>query len=97
MTNKTAADFLTEAADIIRQRAALRDTPTGERSMGRAVEAYTALRGHVLESELDGWIFMCCLKLARSTAGDPHLDDYTDLAGYAALAAECVAQGGSHD
>lgn len=97
MTDNNAATFLTDAADIIRKRAALRDTPDGERSMRRAVAAYNALKGPTMDSELDGWIFMCCLKLARSTAGEPHLDDYVDLAGYAALAAECVAREIPHD
>lgn len=57
--------------------------------MLRAVTAYNALTGATL-SELDGWTFMCILKLARATAGKPHLDDFTDLAGYAALAGEGI-------
>jgi hypothetical protein len=85
----TAAEILREAASVIEQRATLRDLPNGERSMARAVEAYNALSGKSL-TELDGWIFMCVLKMARATAGKPHLDDFTDLAGYAALAAEGV-------
>ena len=87
---KTAADYLREAAQVIEERGKLRDMPDGERSMKRAVEAYTVLRGPVMESELDGWLFLCALKLARATAGKPHVDDYTDLSGYAALAAECL-------
>ena len=59
--------------------------------MARAVTAYNALTGAQL-SETDGWVFMCVLKLSRAAAGRPHLDDYTDLAGYAALAAEGVAK-----
>lgn len=86
----TAADLLRSAAEVIEQRAALRDLPNGERSMLRAVTAYNALTGATM-SELDGWTFMCVLKLARATAGTPHLDDFTDLAGYAALAGEGLA------
>lgn len=86
---KAAADILREAAAVIEQRATLRDLPNGERSMARAVQSYNALTGSTL-SELDGWIFMCVLKMARATAGKPHIDDFTDLAGYAALAAEGV-------
>lgn len=85
-----ANDILRQAADIIEERGKLRDNEHGERSMARAVDAYTALRGQIMESELDGWIFMCVLKLARATAGNPHLDDFSDLAGYAALAGECM-------
>jgi hypothetical protein len=85
----SAADILRTAAEVIEQRGQLRDKPDGERSMARAVAAFNALTGLKL-TELQGWQFMSVLKLARSTAGAAHLDDYTDLAGYAALAAECV-------
>lgn len=88
---KSAADILREAAAVIEQRAAVRELPDGERSMARTVQAYNALTGSTL-SELDGWIFMCVLKLARGTAGAPQVDDFTDLGGYAALAAERVQQ-----
>lgn len=87
--NQSADALLLAAAEAIRQRAALRDLPEGERSMARAIAAYNALTGANL-SELDGWLFMCILKLSRATAGEAHIDDYTDLAGYAALAAECL-------
>jgi len=87
--NQSADALLLAAAEAIRQRAALRDLPEGERSMARAIAAYNALTGGTL-SELDGWLFMCILKLSRATAGEAHIDDYTDLAGYAALAAECL-------
>jgi hypothetical protein len=89
----SAASVLREAAAVIEQRAQFRDTPDGERSMERAVKAFNTLTGANL-TELEGWIFMSVLKLARATAGKPHLDDYTDLAGYAALAAECVQRDG---
>lgn len=85
-----AADYLRTAAEVIEQRGQLRDKPDGERSMERAVDAYITLNGPTLQTELDGWLFMAVLKLARATAGKPHVDDWTDLAGYAALAAECL-------
>lgn len=91
MTSHTdAASLLIEAADTIGDRAALRDRPSGERSMARTVAAFNALTGLQLD-ELQGWQFMVCLKLARATAGALHLDDYTDAAAYAALAGECMA------
>ena len=86
-----AHEILSEAAIILEERGKLRDTEDGERSMNRAVAAYTSLRGPSMVGELDGWLFMCCLKLARATAGSPCVDDYQDLAGYAALAGECVS------
>lgn len=85
-----ANEILRQAADVIEQRGQLRDKPDGERSMARAVEAFNTLTGASI-TELDGWLFMSVLKIARATAGRPHLDDWTDLAGYAALGAECVA------
>jgi len=91
---QTADQILREAADAIGQRAALRDLPQGERSMSRAVAIFAAATGRKL-SELEGWTFMICLKLARANAGANHLDDYTDLAGYAALAGECLHQADS--
>lgn len=85
-----ADDILESAAGALRDRAALRDQPDGERSMARAVAAYNALT-QCRMTEADGWLFMCVLKLARSAGGEPNLDDYVDLAGYAALAGECVS------
>lgn len=92
---KTADELLREAADVIAQRGQLRDIAPGERSMARAVESFNALVGGDKRlTELEGWLFMCCLKMARATAGRNHLDDFTDLAGYAALAGECITREG---
>lgn len=87
-----ADEILRNAANIIEERGKLRDNDEGERSMGRAVLAYRSLQGNRMESEFDGWLFMCCLKMARATAGSLHLDDMTDLCGYSALAGEWVAK-----
>ena len=87
---KNAPDFLQSALDRIESAAQERDAPDGERSMARAVAVFNALTdGHMAES--DGWRFMLALKLAREVQGDPNADDYTDLAGYAALLGECVS------
>lgn len=80
--------ILRQAADDIDERATKRDTPGGERSMARCVGAFNALEGTDL-TEIQGWRFMICLKLARATAGSFHLDDYRDLSSYGALAGEC--------
>ena len=82
-----AEDALQEALDTLKARAKLRDNGTGERSMEACVNAFNALTGNKL-STLDGWEFMLCLKLARSRHGEYHADDYVDLIGYSALAAE---------
>ena len=81
--------FIRAAAKAIVDRANQRDSPDGERSMKRAVEAFNHLRG-VDMSELDGWIFMLVLKMARAAEGDFNPDDYVDAIGYAALAGECA-------
>lgn len=86
-----AVDLLVQASDAIHQRATLRDQPTGERSMGRAVAAFNALHDTSL-TETQGWHFMELLKLARATGGSFHVDDYIDGAAYAALAGEAAGR-----
>ena len=86
---RNAPDLLIAAADSIGDRATLRDQPGGERSMARAVAAFNAMYGQGL-SELQGWQFMVLLKMSRSAAGRLHVDDFTDAAGYVALAGECA-------
>jgi len=85
-----AAELLADAAAAIERRAAERGTKT-ERSMARTVRIFKALTGRKL-TETDGWIFMVCLKLARSRAGAFVGDDYLDAAAYVALAAESKAK-----
>lgn len=87
----TAPAILLSAAEILKDRGKLRDNAQGERSMARAVEAFNALIGGDKRlTETEGWLFMCVLKMSRATAGRAHLDDYSDLAGYAALAGESI-------
>lgn len=84
-------ELLRSAAKAIEDRGKLRDKPDGERSMARAVDAFNGLVGGDRRlTEAEGWLFMCCLKMARGTAGQAHLDDAADLAGYAALWGECI-------
>ena len=93
---KTAEDYLNAAAAEMRDRAASRDLPGGERSMAAAVAAFNALYGLDM-TETQGWEFMCLLKKARGSRGQYREDDYTDDVAYAALAAESEAraQGGA--
>lgn len=88
---KTATELLEEAAETLRARGASRDLGE-ERSMARCIDAFNTLTRRDL-TELEGWLFMVVLKLARVTAGRPQLDDCVDIAGYAALAGELLTQG----
>lgn len=87
----SASTVLNIAADTIDNRASERDAEQ-ERSMARCVNAFNAMTGHKL-SEEDGWMFMQYLKQSRSRAGNYRFDDYLDEVAYAALRAECAANG----
>lgn len=89
MVEKSSTEILDAAAKAQDDRAKSRDTPEGERSMRRCVEAFNALEGTNL-TEAQGWRFMAVLKLARATAGSFNLDDYVDGASYFSLAGEAA-------
>ncbi|WP_282266544.1 DUF6378 domain-containing protein [Stenotrophomonas sp. PS02298] len=91
MSAVTADQILAAAGADIAQRGPLRDQPTGERSMSRAIAAFNALHGTCL-TEVQGWQFMELLKHARATGGKHHPDDHQDRAAYAALAGEAAAR-----
>lgn len=84
-----AHQFLERGAQHLRDRAASRDAPDGERSMARCVAAFNAQEGTNL-TEVQGWRFMIQLKYARSIHGSFNPDDYEDLAAYAGLAGEAA-------
>lgn len=95
MINSYPVSLLQEAQNVLAQRGKQRDdTQTGERSMAHAVGIFNAVTGGRM-LERDGWLFMVCLKLARSRSsinvGNYDQDDYIDLLGYTSLLAECVA------
>ena len=85
----TPSEILRAAAQHMEDRASAYDSPGGERSMGKTVAMFNALLGgdRALTVE-QGWIFMTILKIVRSQQGGFKLDNYEDLAAYAALAAE---------
>lgn len=88
-----AAELLGRAAKHMHDRAATYDKPEGERSMGRAVDAFNAVTGHTLK-ESEGWLFMALLKAVRSeTRSEPHQDSLEDLIAYTALYAEARGEG----
>lgn len=89
----TAPAILALAADAMRDRAAARDTPAGERSMARCVAMFNAyMGGDRFMSETDGWMFMAFLKAARSKHGGLNIDDYIDGAAYNGLAGESASR-----
>jgi hypothetical protein len=88
-SHPTATELLVDAADVLDQRGTMRDAPSGERSMPRAVSGFNAITGRDLD-DVEGWIFMLQIKLSRAMQGQFHADDWLDLIGYAALAAEAA-------
>ena len=91
LSGHTAHYFLDMANDQLKDRASQRDSPDGERSMRRCVEAFNALYGTRL-TETQGWQFMSLLKKARASQGAYRADDFVDDAAYAALAGESEAR-----
>ena len=88
-----APELLGRAARHMHDRSSTYDKPEGERSMGRAVQAFNAITGRDL-SEAEGWLFMAMLKAVRSeTRAEPHQDSLEDLIAYAALYAEARSKG----
>lgn len=87
---KTADQILNEAAQIIKERAASRDTEN-ERSMERTVNAFNAIYGTNLTT-VQGWDFMSILKKVRGSQGQFREDDYTDDVSYVALKAEAACE-----
>lgn len=88
-----APDLLAAACEHMVQRAATYDKPEGERSMGRAVEAFNAITGRDIE-ESEGWLLMQLLKDVRDRQRrEPHRDSLEDCIAYAALKAEARLAG----
>ena len=84
--------ILKSATDAIQNRAITRDNSETERSMERTVQIFNSLINSDLLNEAQGWLFMACVKLARSQQGEFHMDDYIDAAAYVALAGESAAK-----
>lgn len=82
-----AIEALEKAAAHLKDRASLRDTPQGERSMAKTVAAFNAIYGFNL-TETQGWQFMVLLKIVRGSQGEFVADDFEDQAAYSALAGE---------
>ena len=83
-----ADQLLTRAAQHMQDRAATYDKPGGERSMGKAVQAFNAITGRDL-SEPEGWLLLQVLKDVRLFQHPGyHADSAEDCIAYAALKAE---------
>lgn len=85
--------ILDTAAGHLKDRAKTYDKPEGERSMGNAVRAFSAVSG-VDMTEEQGWLFMALLKAVRTQQGAYRADNYEDGAAYFALAGETAARNG---
>lgn len=85
----SAFSIIQEAADCLKNRASERDKPDGERSMKATIGMFEHATGVKL-SEEQGWLFMVCLKIARSQGGGFKLDDFIDMTAYAALSGEAA-------
>lgn len=80
-----ATDFIDLAKQILKDRAKERDV-SKERSMAKIIGCFNTLTGWNL-SVSDGWLFMVCLKLARSSTKFNE-DDVIDGINYMALYGE---------
>ncbi len=80
-------NILSDAIQIQRNRAKLRDSESGERSMENLVKTFNALTGHTLTVS-EGWEFMVLLKMVRGRQGGFNRDDYVDGASYFSLLGE---------
>lgn len=86
-----ASNFLKAGLKHMDDRASTYDKPTGERSMGKCVQAFNAITGLSLTEE-QGWLLLGILKMTRSQQGNFKADNYEDEAAYAALRGECAAR-----
>ncbi|VVE82640.1 hypothetical protein PSP31120_03699 [Pandoraea sputorum] len=88
----TATALLVRAREHMDARAAQYDKPEGERSMGKAVEAFNAITGRNL-SEPEGWLLLQVLKDVRLFQRPGyHADSAEDCIAYAALKGEAKAR-----
>lgn len=87
-TLETAPALLSKAASIMEERGKQYDKPEGERSMGKAVQAFNAITDRDL-TESEGWLLLQVLKDVRLWQRPGyHQDSAEDCIAYAALKAE---------
>lgn len=89
---ESAGSLLSKAKGHMDARAAQYDKPEGERSMGKAVEAFNAITGRNL-TEPEGWLLLQVLKDVRLFQRPGyHADSAEDCIAYAALKGEAKAR-----
>ncbi len=88
----SAPGLLNAANSHMEARAAQYDKPEGERSMGKAVDAFNAITGRDL-TEPEGWLLLQVLKDVRLFQRPGyHADSAEDCIAYAALKGEAKAR-----
>ena len=68
------------------------DYGTPEDNFGRIAKLWSDYDGRVSFTAVDVAMMLALLKIARSKASIAHFDNYVDLAGYAACAAEIASE-----
>lgn len=93
-----STEFLQAAVDVQAERGKQYDSPEGERSMGRTVQAFNAITGRDL-TEAEGWLLLQVLKDVRQwqNPGQFHLDSALDCVAYASLKGEALSAAAEHD
>lgn len=91
-TTVSAHKVLLAAASHLEDRAVTYDNAEGERSIPLVIELFNKIRGKDL-TPADGWLIQVLLKIVRANQGDFKLDNFEDLAAYAALWGEESANG----
>lgn len=89
--SETAIDILRNSADHIEKRSIQRDQPNGEKSFNMAAELCNVMLRDKLSECLTGEdiaMILLQVKVVRSRYGVLVIDDYEDMAAYAALAFE---------
>ena len=86
-----STEFLQAAIDTQAERGKQYDSPEGERSMGRTVQAFNAITGRGL-TEAEGWLLLQVLKDVRQWQNPDkyHHDSALDGVAYASLKAEAL-------
>lgn len=83
-TTVSAHKVLLAAAGHLEDRAVTYDNDQGERSIPLVIELFNKIRGKDL-TPADGWLIQVLLKIVRANQGEFKLDNFEDLAAYAAL------------
>ena len=89
----SAPGMLQAAFQHMLDRAAVYDSPEGERSMGKTIDIFNTITGRDL-TEAEGWLIMQILKDVRQWSREGyHQDSAEDSIAYAALKSEALAGG----